>query len=671
MGLLSPWWLVAGALGAALPIWLHLLQQHKQDPFPFASTMFFERRTESTTYQRRLKYKWLMALRVLLLLLLALAFAQPFLRKPPAILNASNALQLLVVDTSFSMREGGRIAAAKEQATRAIPSGGQTQVWGVGSRVAILSPMTNDRTELAGAIASVTAGDEKSSFAELARSIRDTARSSGRAVKVNFYTDAQRTALPPSFADLSLDAGTELKVIDVGRKLPNYTVETVNAPRTASDLSKAKVNAVVTGFNAPAAKLNVALKVNGKVTATKQVDVPENGRTNVEFTGFDGPYGWLRGEVEITDLDALSGDNRFYFTVERADPRKVLFVDEQRSGRAALYFKAALGASAQALFQIEEMSMAAAANATLANYAFVVLNDPGINAKSFEGVLKRYVESGGAVLIAAGPQTAALPLVPVAGLKVNGSQLASRNTQRYFAAAQVDPTYPSLRRAGRLEGVRFFEAAKIEAVNGPGVLVAAKLEDGSPLLIEKRLGEGKAIVFASTLDNVANDFPVKPNFVPFVEQTAAYLGRVEEKSTAFPVDSYLDLRADQARAGSVEVIGPKGERALTLQESTTAASLRLSEAGFYDVRRANGRQELVAVNIDRRESDLEPVGRENLELWEASGKTGGLGQTSQAGLGAEAPPPDNQSFWWWVALLAALTLTAEQVFSARYLQARN
>ena len=69
MGLLSPWWLLAGAVGAALPVWLHLLQQHKQDPVQFASTMLLERRTESTTYQRKLKYKLLMLLRLLLLCL--------------------------------------------------------------------------------------------------------------------------------------------------------------------------------------------------------------------------------------------------------------------------------------------------------------------------------------------------------------------------------------------------------------------------------------------------------------------------------------------------------------------------------------------------------------------------------------------------------------------------
>ena len=171
MGLLSPWWLLAGAVGAALPVWLHLLQQHKQDPVQFASTMLLERRTESTTYQRKLKYKLLMLLRLLLLLLIAFAFAQPFLSKPPAILNAGNTLNLIVVDNSFSMREGDRLSVARSEANSALPMAATAQIWSMGSHVSFLSPISKDRAELTGAINSIGPTDEKSSFASIVCSL--------------------------------------------------------------------------------------------------------------------------------------------------------------------------------------------------------------------------------------------------------------------------------------------------------------------------------------------------------------------------------------------------------------------------------------------------------------------------------------------------------------------
>src|ERR1035438_1965476 len=79
MGFLAPWAL-AGLVAVGLPVWLHLLKKHKTTPLPFASLMFFERRTQSSIKHRRLQYLLLLALRTLVLALLALAFARPFLQ---------------------------------------------------------------------------------------------------------------------------------------------------------------------------------------------------------------------------------------------------------------------------------------------------------------------------------------------------------------------------------------------------------------------------------------------------------------------------------------------------------------------------------------------------------------------------------------------------------------
>ena len=52
MNLLSPWFLL-GALAVGLPLWLHLLQRDNPVRLPFASLMFFEKRTESRFLERR------------------------------------------------------------------------------------------------------------------------------------------------------------------------------------------------------------------------------------------------------------------------------------------------------------------------------------------------------------------------------------------------------------------------------------------------------------------------------------------------------------------------------------------------------------------------------------------------------------------------------------------
>ena len=80
MGFLAPWFL-AGALAVGLPIWLHLLKRHKSDPRPFPSLMFFEKREQSSVVHRRLDHILLFILRTLMLVLLALLFANPFINR--------------------------------------------------------------------------------------------------------------------------------------------------------------------------------------------------------------------------------------------------------------------------------------------------------------------------------------------------------------------------------------------------------------------------------------------------------------------------------------------------------------------------------------------------------------------------------------------------------------
>src|ERR1700739_4652772 len=114
MGFLTPWFL-AGTLAVGLPVWLHLLKKHKTTPLPFSSLMFFERRTQSSIKHRRLRYVLLLAFRLAVILLLALAFANPFIERSAASISGEK-LDLLVIDDSFSMRAGTRLADAKRDA---------------------------------------------------------------------------------------------------------------------------------------------------------------------------------------------------------------------------------------------------------------------------------------------------------------------------------------------------------------------------------------------------------------------------------------------------------------------------------------------------------------------------------------------------------------------------
>jgi hypothetical protein len=106
---------------------------------------------------------------------------------------------------------------------------------------------------------------------------------------------------------------------------------------------------------------------------------------------------------------------------------------------------------------------------------------------------------------------------------------------------------------------------------------------------------------------------------------------------------------------------------LSLQEAASAQSYQLTSAGFYSVRLANGRQDLVGVNADRRESNLEPIPDDVLALWTGKSKTGSQPTAAAA---AQNERENRESLWWYAMLLVLLTAIGESLLASRYLVAQ-
>ena len=663
MGFLAPWFL-AGAFAVGLPIWLHLLKQHKTTPLPFSSLMFFEKRTQSSIKHRRLKYLLLFALRVALLILLALAFANPFINTSGAAVAGGKKLVVLAVDNSYSMRQGGRLERAKQAAQQALASMNPIDsgvVLGFGSTVQIMNEATMDRPALKGAILAIQPSDSRGSYAELARSLRSLAQSAKMPVEAHLFSDMQKSSWPSNFADTRLSDGTKLLFHPtVEKRLPNFAVETVNSPRRVYDPKKVRIQATISGYGTPAASKKVALVLNGKEVASKQVEVPAGGRATAEFLTLEAPYGMNRGEIRIEPADEFASDDHLYFSVERADPRHILFVYDASRPKGLTYYKAALETSPDAAFALDPFTLDQVANVSPSKFSVVVLCDVSPLPATFQSALDKYVSSGGAVLIALGRMSAAARnQVPVFGENVAETRYASRDGERFQTPTYVDPGHPAVQRNHQWETVKFFQSIRVE----PGKSkVVARLSDDTPLLLDKKIGEGRVLLFASTFDNISNDFPLHPSFVPFVAETASYLAGLEEGSPHYLTGSYLELRSATDRGNAVEVLEPSGRRALSLDEASKAQTMMLTMEGFYEVRKPNGRHELVAVNADRRESDLDVLPAETLALWENTSQG-----TANAGGVGEPGTPNKRSFWWYVLLAALALAVAETIVGNQHL----
>jgi len=669
MGFLSPWFL-AGLAGLGLPIYLHLLKRQTQIPKPFASLMFWEARTQASTKHRRLDHLLLLALRLLMLLFLILAFANPFINRSAAEM-AANRLVLIVVDNSLSMRAGTRLDDAKTAALGVLGSKGAArgQVASFGSQLHLLTQPIQEESALRAAVQSIQPGDAHGSLGELARAMRSMSESVHTPIELHVFSDFQRSDLAANFSDLSLPSNVKLVAHAVVTKVqPNWTVESVDAPGQVwgKDAKPVRVQAVIAGYNTSAAQKSVSLVVNDKALATKQISVPANGKATVEFASLEVPYGLNKCEVRIdsgaASGDAMAADDVRRFAVERSDPEKILLVHNYGDNRSPVYITAALSAAAQAAFVVEPINVNEAADRKISTYGVVILSDLTTVPALLENTLTGYVKSGGAVFIAAGTSAASHTQIPIFDAHISETHDYTRNPDHYALVGDIDSSFGAVGKADSWHGVKFYYALSVDPA---GARVIARLSDQTPVLMEKRIGEGRVVLFSSGLDNLANDFPLHPAFVPFIEQTTRYLAGSERQGGALPVDAFLELRNARQQGQAVEVTDPQGKQPLSLSEAAKAQSIQLTEAGYYQLRLADGHQNLVGVNADPKESNLDVIPDDVMSLW--TGKNGQAADETQASTGPAKPHEIPQSFWWYVMLFLLLSAVAESVLASHYL----
>jgi hypothetical protein len=684
MGFLAPAFLFS-ALAVGLPLYLHFLRRNTSDPLPFSSLMLFEARQPTATRRRRLRYWLLLAFRLAVVLLLVLAFADPYIKEliPAA---SSDKLMVIAVDNSFSMRAGSQLEIAKREAENILAARhprDRAQVIVFGAQVHVLTQATQDGRVLRAAVESIAPSDARGSFGVLASAVRSIADSEGAPVELHLFSDLQKTNMPPSFIEMALPRKVSSLVLHPTSKavLPNWAVESVSAPRLVWDPHTTHVQAVIAGYGTPQATRTVSFLVNGKTIATRSVDIPPSGRATAEIDSLELPYGFSRCSVKIDAADELPADDEYVFALERADRKRGLLVFQSSDTRSPLYFDSALGAAAQSAIVLDKIPVERVLDVDPSAYAFVAVSDVASLPGVFAGKMLDYVHRGGNVLLVLGTIAAQSREIPIVGGRMLAPRHYSSDTERFAAIGQTDSSYPAAGSPEEWEGVKFFYAAGVDDRESR---VAVRLQDGTPLVLEKPLGEGRVVLFASGFDNLTNDLPLHPVFVAFVERLVRYLSGNDAHSGPHLVDDVIALRTAKEQGISVQVIDPAGRRPLSLQEAVSARSYPLAQAGFYEVRLANGRHDLIGVNADRRESDLTPLGEDLLTLWRGSSNVGDWsrgssdvpGGDSSAAATAAAPgmPPQliaaPRSLWWYAMLCVLAAALAESAIGSQYLETR-
>lgn len=667
MDLLSPWFL-AGGLAVGLPLWLHLMRRRNPVRMAFSSLMFFRKRTETTLRERRLRYLLLLAFRLALLLLLALAFAKPVWERPPsAIAGRLPILHFVVLDSSLSMQHGDRwerAVSAAESIVDSLSDADRAQILTNGPSVRVLTLATSDKAALRQALAGLRPTDSRNNYGDVIEAVRNLVVGEKSAIEVHLISDLQKSSMPVRFQDLVLPEGAELAVHDVSDGASvNWAVESVKGLTRLYGEEAPLLEATVVSYSDGPAPKTVTLRIDGVTVGSLQQEVPVRGRAAFAFEIPNPPRGFSRAEFRLEPPDDLAADDVRRVALDNSDPEPLLFVTQDSRRRDLLYYKAALESSSSMQYALESASPAEAARLDPGRYGLVVLSDVPRLPGGFEPRLRSWVESGGSALVALGPNSALERRVALTGHEVDQPLVSERGSAPFQVVGEADGSHPVVAVADGLRPARFFLYARLEPDEEDAVPI--RLGNGDPLLVEHEIGSGRVLLLASSFDNVWNDLPLTPVFVPFVAETARHLTGAETAVGEALLGSVLELGRRRGAGPSVQVVGPSGERVLSLSDSVNREAVPLESVGFYEVR-GGGRSELIGVNPDPRESNLLRIEEDTLHLWQSTGRAAEGPAAADADFRPEVPP-------WrvWRALLALLlpVVLLESVLANRHLDA--
>ena len=674
MSFLTPLFLI-GLAGLAVPVVLHLIQRERKQVVQFPSLMFLRRIPYQSVRRRRIRHWLLLMMRLAALALIVLAFARPFFRGAEPQLSANGGARELVilVDRSYSMGYGDRwsraIAAARGVVDSLTPADRASVVFfGSGTDVALRSTSDKGRLQSALAAAQLSAGaTHYGPVLKLAGSI--LAESTLPRREVVLVTDFQRGGWRGADG-VRLPDGAVLTPVNIGdADTSNVAVTPVAIERsTFSDQERVTVTAGVTNHGAKALDaVDVTLEVNGRPLQTQRVKVEGNASASTTFAPVTLTATEVRATVRL-GADAMPRDNAFHFMVAAGRPVRTVLASRSGSRDAGLYIGRALAVGETPRFDLMSREAESLTSDDLQPGAIVVLNDVQVSSSAAER-LTRHVERGGGLLIIAAqrgtwPQerAAAVPALPGEAIDRSRGQPG-----RLVGLEYGHPVFEAFRapRSGDFSAARFYGYRALSMQ--PGASVLARFDDGSPALVERRVGSGRVLIWASSLDIEWNDLAVKPIFLPFVHQLARYLAAYREPEPWLTVGEVLDpARTLAGHPNDIKtVISPSGQRISLDPEGGDV--VELSEQGFYELRAqpaAGGAAATVAANVDLIESDLTPMDPKEVVVAVSGHPGGGEGGTETAEL-TDAAREAMQRVWWYMLFAAALFLAAETVVSNR------
>jgi hypothetical protein len=653
-----------GALAGLIPVLVHLIHRQKAREVQFSTLRFLRVSVQRTRRRRYVEDLSLLALRVAVLLLIALGLARPAISRLAGLWGGGQTRAVaIILDNSASMAllDSGRprfdtARQAAEQVLTGLRQGDQVALLPTGGPPGPeLGRLVRTHETVRQALDQCRPSFERADLAaklQHARELLDTAETPRKEIYV--FTDNQRLSWEglkePTDSDESKQAkrheGPPVVLVSVDRDpAPNVALQSL-ALSCPAPVAGAPFQATVELQNTatiPEQK-HLELQIDGaREAVSPTLSLPPGGAVKHDFRFTLDREGVHRGEVRIVEDDGSALDNHLYFAlaVDQQVPLAIVKPrrDEVPQADDAFYLERAFapGGSVGGAFRITTLTPDSLAAEDISGQAVIFcVNIPALPPNAVENVLA-YVRSGGHVIWVCGQSVQ--PLAYNAMNALAQGQLLPAPLEELkqplpggvesWHLGFLDKDHPALspltEPASLYESVLVYRHFPMSWGSQTTARALIKLDDGLPLLADRPVGAGSVMLLGTSLHVDWTNLPLKPLFLPLLARLTFHLAGTESERTTGLAGAPVSIPLRKARLGpdaeppEVEVVRPSGEVVRLAKPELVEGGIRYVDThdeGIYLMRVLNRRpskQQAFAINVDPAESDPATLTKEELQ----------------------------------------------------------
>lgn len=704
MILASPYFLIA-LVAVAIPIAVHLFNFRRYRKVYFSNVQRLEQLQTETRRQSRLRELLILAARILAIVFLVLAFAQPVVPKRESSMCAGGSNVSIYVDNSFSMdNTDGNITLLEKARTKAREI---VAAYGPTDRFQIVSNEMEGRQfhwlskdEALLAIDELQTSAATLSISDIARRQFDFLHNGTSGNRFAYFVSDFQTSIS-DFADFPNDSTISSVFVPLEAKsINNVSIDSLslNAPVFYKGNSVTAEVWLSNHGDENLEKVPLTLFVNGRQKALASVDLPARSEMPVEmhFTVDEGgtqaakPAGnsILSCRIETTDYP-ITFDDRYFFSLNIREHIRMLTIEGVSQNEYLQRLFAGDSAVIYSSLPLSQMNPS-----RIDGNDIVLLDELPSLSTGLAQTLHTFVENGGTLVIvpndrsetASYNEALSLFAAPHLSSIVSGRTTASaigfdnRLYRNVFSKAVPDDLeMPSVSGYFRL-------ATGTGTIANPVITLA----NGDSYLVEVPCGSGRLYLFAAALRDANTDFMRQAMFVPTLYNMALYSVRPTLPSNSLGSSDPVTLaNLYDATDGAVSIVSAgtekdpfavhhSGNQAIPQSNNNifeaipdirrTASSCVLvphgtvREAGNYLIRQDGADIEGLSFNYSRLESQMDFLGRDAITTMLKNNNLHNCSVIRNADKPLDSylkEQLEGRQLWRWCILLSLLMILAE------------